>query len=183
MSTAGNARKRSKQHGRSKRSHSRVPSTGSQKADDHDAAVAVAAHAEAVRAVDEALAIQQDELTLDSFWKARTVSMGDASMHDRLELSSSIFILAMTAVPALGCVLLFSASGYGVTVYTWLVAHEDSSNTMIGLAMGLLLLLYLADFTYWQLYWQGIKDVLLLLVAAGRRGWRRCSTCTTCRLR
>ena len=119
-----------------------------------DAAAAVAAAAAAVRAVDEALADQTQALTLDSFWKARTVSLGDASMHDSLTWTSSFFIFVATCLPAVGCVLLFSAMGYGDSVFRSLDSHYETSSGLLSMAVMLLLLLYLADFSYWQQYWQ-----------------------------
>mgnify|MGYP001420160047 CR=1 FL=1 len=119
-----------------------------------EAADAVAAAAAAVRAVDECLADQTLELSLDSFWKARSVSLGDASMHDSLTWSSSLFIFVATLLPSVGCVLLFSAMGYGDTVFRYLDSHHETSSTLLSMAVTLLLLLYLADFSYWQQYWQ-----------------------------
>jgi hypothetical protein len=77
----------------------------------------------------------------------------------------SIVLTLLTGVVTCGSVLMFTGPGWGARIFGLLSKHPEWSFWLCSAAAGLLLVLYVLDFSYWQGRWRRAKRLLLLIFA------------------
>jgi hypothetical protein len=71
-------------------------------------------------------------------------------------------LLILAVIPPILISVVFSKIGVGVAVFKEIAAHESVSNTLVGLAILGLFLLYLFDFSYWTGWGQVARRVYMV---------------------
>jgi hypothetical protein len=91
----------------------------------------------------------------------------EATSKQRSTAWSSFFMVVLIGVPNVCATIGLSGIGWGAQIFNYLLEYSDSSNNVLFGSAGLLMLMYLADFSYWTGCWWKFRRFLLLLVVLG----------------
>jgi hypothetical protein len=101
--------------------------------------------------------------------RKQSVALKNETMGKFITRSAILIALLLPVAGLFG--ILFTAKGWGATVVRTLEPYYDISRLVAAGGLGMIILLYLLDFSYWKGFWRTIRSFLLLLsvvtIAAG----------------